>query len=67
MFVDLSAYQMAISAGAVLLMSGFILYDTSRIIHGGETNYITATVSLYLNLYIMFQHLLMLLGMGGDD
>lgn len=67
LFVDLSAYQMAISAGAVLLMSGFILYDTSRIIHGGETSYITATVSLYLNLYIMFQHLLMLLGMGGDD
>jgi len=66
-FVNLSAFQMAISAAFVLLMSGFILFDTSRIIHGGETNYITATVSLYLNIYIMFQHLLMLFGMGGDD
>jgi modulator of FtsH protease len=66
-FVNLSAFQMAISAGFVLLMSGFILFDTSRIIHGGETNYITATISLYLNIYIMFQHLLMLFGMGGDD
>jgi modulator of FtsH protease len=66
-FVDLSAFQMAISAGAVLLMSGFILFDTSRIIHGGETNYITATVGLYLNIFIMFEHLLMLLGIGGND
>lgn len=66
-FVNLSAFQMAISAGFVLLMSGFILFDTSRIIHGGETNYITATIGLYLNIYIMFQHLLMLFGMGGDD
>lgn len=66
LFVDLSAFQMAISAIAVLLMSGFILYDTSRIIHGGETNYITATVSLYLNIYILFQNLLMLFGMGED-
>ncbi len=67
LFVNLSAFQMAISAGFVLLMSGFILFDTSRIIHGGETNYITATIGLYLNIYIMFQHLLMLFGMGGDD
>jgi modulator of FtsH protease len=48
-------------------MSGFILFDTSRIIHGGETNYITATIGLYLNIYIIFQHLLMLFGMGRDD
>jgi len=67
LFVDLSAFQMAISAGVVLLMSGFILFDTSRIIHGGETNYITATVGLYLSIYNIFIHLLMLLGMGGDD
>ena len=66
-FVDLSAFQMVISSAVVLLMSGLILYDTSRIIHGGETNYITATISLYLSIYIMFQHLLMLFGMGGDD
>lgn len=67
LFVDLSAFQMAISAGVVLLMSGMILYQTSAIIHGGETNYVLATVSLYVSLYNIFIHLLMLFGMGGDD
>ena len=67
LFVDLSAFQMAISAAVVLLMSGMILYQTSAIIHGGETNYILATVSLYVSLYNIFIHLLMLFGMGGDD
>ena len=62
------AAQLALSAGIVLLMSGFILFDTSRIIHGGETNYLMATVSLYLNIYNLFTSLLHLLGaMGGDD
>jgi len=67
LFVDLSAFQLAISAGIVLLMSGLILYQTSAIIHGGETNYILATVTLYVALYNIFLHLLMLFGMGGDD
>ena len=67
LFIDLSAFQMAISAGVVLLMAGMILYQTSAIIHGGETNYILATVSLYVSLYNIFIHLLMLFGMGGDD
>ena len=67
LFVDLSAFQMAISAGIVLLMAGFILYETSAIIHGGETNYILATVSLYVSLYNIFVNLLMLFGLGGDD
>jgi modulator of FtsH protease len=67
LFIDLSAFQMAISAGIVLLMGGMILYQTSAIIHGGETNYILATVSLYVALYNIFINLLMLLGMGGDD
>ena len=67
LFVDLSAFQMAISAGIVLLMSAMILYQTSAIIHGGETNYIMATVSLYVALYNIFLNLLMLLGLGGDD
>ena len=63
-----SGMQLAVSCGVVMLMSGFILYDTSRILHGGETNYIMATVSLYLNIYNMFVHLLMIFGvMGGDD
>ena len=67
LFVDLSAFQMVISAAVVLLMSGFILHETSAIIHGGQTNYILATVSLYVSIYNIFVHLLMLLGMGGDD
>jgi modulator of FtsH protease len=49
-------------------MSGFILYETSNIINGGETNYIMATVSLYVSIYNIFVNLLMLLGIfGGDD
>ncbi len=67
MFFHAPAAQMALSAGIVLLMSGFILFDTSRIIHGGEDNYIRATVSLYLDIYNLFTSLLALLGMGGDD
>jgi len=67
LFVDLSAFQMAISAGVVLLMAGFILYETSAIIHGGQTNYILATVSLYVSLYNVFVNLLMLLGMGRNN
>jgi len=64
--MDLSAYQMTISAFIVLLMGGFILFDTSRIIHGGETNYIMATISLYLSIYNMFINLLFLLGGSRD-
>jgi modulator of FtsH protease len=65
-FINISAFQMVISSAVVLLMSGFILYDTSRIIHGGETNYISATVGLYLNIYNIFVHLLMLFSGGRD-
>ena len=61
------AAQVALSAGIVLLMSGFILFDTSRIINGGETNYLMATVSLYLNIYNLFTSLLHLLGFMSDD
>jgi modulator of FtsH protease len=67
LFVDLSAFQMAISAGVVLLMAGYILYETSAIIHGGQTNYILATVGLYVSLYNIFVNLLMLFGLSGDD
>jgi modulator of FtsH protease len=66
LFVDLSAFQMAISAGIVLLMGAMILFQTSAIIHGGETNYVMATVTLYVALYNMFIHLLMLLGLSRD-
>lgn len=66
--VNISGMHLALSGLIVLLMSGFILYDTSRIIHGGETNYIMATVSMYLNIYNLFVSLLHIMGvMGGDD
>ena len=66
-FFNVPAASMALSALIVLLMSGFILFDTSRIIHGGETNYIRATVSLYLDIYNLFTSLLHLLGAANDD
>ncbi len=67
-FFQVPALSLAINAVIVFIMSGFILYDTSRIINGGETNYIRATVAMYLNLYNLFTSLLALLGaFGGDD
>ncbi len=67
-FLAIPAMTLAISSVIIMLMSGFILYDTSRIIHGGETNYILATVSLYLSIYNIFISLLQILGaLSGDD
>lgn len=66
-FLAMPALSLAISAVVILLMSGFILYDTSQMVHGGETNYILATVNLYLNIYNLFVHLLSLLGILGSD
>jgi len=52
----------------ILLMSGMILYQTSQIIHGGETNYILATVTLYISIYNLFLSLLQILtALSGDD
>ena len=66
-FFAIPAVQLAISSAVIMIMSGLILFDTSRIIHGGETNYIRATVSLYLNIYNIFVHLLSILGVFGSD
>jgi modulator of FtsH protease len=67
-FFDMPALSVAVSAVFVLLMAGLILYETSNIIHGGETNYIMATVTLYVSIFNLFTSLLHLLGfMGGDD
>ncbi len=65
-FLQIPAMHLAINAVVVLLMSGFILYDTSSIIHGGETNYLRATVSLYLNIFNIFTNLLSLLSASDD-
>jgi modulator of FtsH protease len=67
-FFEISALSLAVSAMFVLLMSGLILYQTSDIIHGGETNYIMATVTLYVAIFNLFTSLLHLLGfMSADD
>jgi len=66
-FFQIPALSLAISSAIIVIMSGLILYDTSRIINGGETNYIRATVSLYLNIFNIFVHLLHLLGVFGED
>ncbi|WP_076537875.1 Bax inhibitor-1/YccA family protein [Shewanella sp. UCD-KL21] len=67
MFVGNSVAFMAIQAAVAMLMVGLILYDTSRIVNGGETNYIRATISLFLNFINLFMALLHLMGMGNDD
>ena len=67
-FFQISGLQLAISAGFVLFSSVCILYQTSAIIHGGERNYIMATISLYVSIYNLFVSLLQIFGiMGSDD
>jgi len=61
------ALSLAISSGIILLMSGFILFDTSRIARGEEDNYILATYSIYLSIFNIFISLLQLLGILGDE
>ena len=61
MFFQVPAMALTISAIAVLIFSGYILYDVSQIVHGGETNYIMATLALYLDIYNLFVNLLQLL------
>jgi modulator of FtsH protease len=66
--LSMSALSLAVSAAFVLLSSGVILYQTSAIVHGGETNYIMATVTLYVSLYNLFTSLLHLLAaFSGED
>ncbi len=66
-FLDIPALSLAISAAFVLLMSGVILYETSNIIHGGETNYVMATVSLFVSIFNLFTSLLHLLGFANSS
>jgi modulator of FtsH protease len=67
LFLTLPGLSLAVSAMFILLMSGLILYQTSQIIHGGETNYIMATVTLYIAIYNLFISLLQLLGLFNDE
>jgi len=66
-FLQMPGLQVAISAMVVLLMSGMILYETSQIIHNGETNYIYATANLYMSILNLFTSLLQLLGIFSSD
>jgi FtsH-binding integral membrane protein len=61
MFFQIPVASLAISAIAIMIFSGYILYDISRIIHGGETNYVMATLAIYLDIYNIFVNLLNLL------
>lgn len=66
-FLAMPALSLAVSGGIILLMSGFILFDTSRIINGGETNYIMATYGIYLSIFNIFISLLQILGIMSSD
>lgn len=68
-FLQIPAFSLALSGMAVLLFAGFMLYDVSRIVNGGETNYVMATLAIYLDIYNMFTNLLHLLMAfaGGND
>jgi len=67
LFVQSSALMVTLSVIAIGLFSAFMLYDLKRIIDGGETNYITATLAIYLDIYNVFQSLLALLGIFGGE
>ena len=66
-FLDMPGLSLAVSSMFVLLMAGLILYETSNIIHGGETNYVMATVTLYVSIFNLFTSLLHLLGATGSQ
>ncbi|MCW7540774.1 Bax inhibitor-1/YccA family protein [Aquabacterium sp. A7-Y] len=66
-FLQMTALAATISALAVVIFSAFMLYDIKRVVDGGESNYITATLAIYLDLYNVFQSLLSLLGLFGGE
>ena len=66
-FLQLPALGLAVAAMVALLSAGLILYETSRIVGGGETNYVLATVGLYVSSFNLFTSLLSLFGLGGSD
>jgi modulator of FtsH protease len=66
-FVGSSAGMLAISVAAIGIFSAYMLYDLKQIIDGGETNYISATLALYLDIINVFQSLLALLGIFGGE
>jgi modulator of FtsH protease len=66
-FLQIPALGLAVAAMVALLAAGMILVETSRIVHGGETNYVMAAVGLYVSIFNLFSSLLALFGIGGGD
>ena len=66
-FFQIPALSLAVSSAFIFLMAGLILYETSSIIHGGVTNYILATTTLYVSIFNLFTSLLHILGIFGED
>jgi modulator of FtsH protease len=66
-FLQIPGLYVALALLGIVIFSAFMLYDLQRIINGGETNYITATLALYLDIFNVFQNLLALLGIGSSD
>nr|WP_294842010.1 Bax inhibitor-1/YccA family protein [uncultured Methylotenera sp.] len=67
-FLQIPALSLAISSVVILVSSGFILYEVNNIVRGGETNYVMATLSLYISIYNIFAHLLsILMSFGNND
>jgi modulator of FtsH protease len=66
-FLQIPGMYIALALLGIVIFSAFMLYDLQRIINGGETNYITATLALYLDIFNVFQNLLALLGIGGSS
>jgi modulator of FtsH protease len=67
LLLEIPSLALAVSAMVALLSAGLILYETSQIVNGGETNYVMATVSLYVSVFNLFTSLLSLFGMGGSN
>ena len=67
LFLGIPALALAVSAAVIMIMSGFILFQTSALIHGGETNYISATAGLFIAILNIFTSLLHILGAFSDD
>jgi modulator of FtsH protease len=65
-FLQMPIFAIVISVMAIGIFSAYILYDVQQIVNGGETNYIRATMALYIDVYVIFSHLLSLLGLGGS-
>jgi modulator of FtsH protease len=66
-WLQLPALMLALSVIVIGIMSAFILIDVQRVVNGGETNYVTATLSIYLSIYNIFSNLLSLLGIFGGE